>query len=114
MKLAEEKLKQTPSGTFSHFFVKEIYWYNETTIVNIMWNSYSFLFNCRLHRHLYYTNSIEWSASAMEMSVIAAKNIANMVYRDWEGKFSRIISAVTKNVPNDDEHDTTVKQQSEL
>jgi len=50
----------------------------------------------------------------MEMSVIAAKNIANMVHRDWEGKFSRIISAVTKNILNDDEHDTTVKQQSEL
>ena len=50
----------------------------------------------------------------MEMSVIAAKNIANMVYRDWEGKFSRIISAVTKNIRNDDEHVTTVKQQLEL
>ena len=86
----------------------------EITIINIMWNQYSFYFNFRLHRHLYYTNSIEWSASAMEMSVIAAKNIANMVHRDWEGKFSRIISAVTKNILNDDEHDTTVKQQSEL
>ena len=28
---------------------------------------------------MFYTNRIEWAASAMEMSVIAAKNIANMV-----------------------------------
>ena len=45
------------------------------------------LYPFRLHRHLYYTNGIEWSASAMEMSVIAAKNIGNMAYKDWRGHF---------------------------
>ena len=39
----------------------------------------------RLRNNLYYTNGIEWSASAMEMSAIAAKNVANMVYYDWRG-----------------------------
>ena len=39
----------------------------------------------RLRSNLYYTNGIEWSASAMEMSAIAAKNVANMVYYDWRG-----------------------------
>ena len=28
---------------------------------------------------LYYQNRIEWAASAMEMSVIAARNVANLV-----------------------------------
>ena len=40
----------------------------------------------RLRNNLYYTNGIEWSASAMEMSAIAAKNVANMVYYDWRGE----------------------------
>jgi len=32
---------------------------------------------------LFYTNRIEWSASAMEMSAIAAKNVANLVKEYW-------------------------------
>ena len=30
---------------------------------------------------LFYLNRIEWAASAMEMSVISARNIANLVER---------------------------------
>ena len=43
----------------------------------------TFCYYFRLRNNLYYTNGIEWSASAMEMSAIAAKNVANMVYYDW-------------------------------
>jgi len=32
---------------------------------------------------LYYTSRIEWAASAMEMSVLAASNVANLVKVDW-------------------------------
>ena len=45
----------------------------------------TFCYYFRLRNNLYYTNGIEWSASAMEMSAIAAKNVANMVYYDWTG-----------------------------
>ena len=45
----------------------------------------TFCYYLRLRKNLYYTNGIEWSASAMEMSAIAAKNVANMVYYDWRG-----------------------------
>jgi len=34
---------------------------------------------------LYYTSRIEWAASAMEMSVIAARNVANLAVKHWEG-----------------------------
>jgi len=33
---------------------------------------------------LYYTSRIEWAASAMEMSVIAARNVANLAVNYWE------------------------------
>ncbi|XP_063227650.1 prenylcysteine oxidase 1-like isoform X2 [Bacillus rossius redtenbacheri] len=36
-----------------------------------------------LYRHLYHLNAIEWAASAMEMSVIGAKNVALLAYSDW-------------------------------
>ncbi|XP_078267715.1 prenylcysteine oxidase 1-like isoform X1 [Rhinoraja longicauda] len=36
-----------------------------------------------LHDNLYYLNGIEWTASAMEMSAIAAKNIALLAYNRW-------------------------------
>jgi len=32
-----------------------------------------------LHRNLFYLNSIEWAASAMEMSALAARNVANLI-----------------------------------
>ena len=47
------------------------------------------LTNFQVSPGMFYTSRIEWAASAMEMSVIAAKNIANMVAeyldKDQEG-----------------------------
>lgn len=43
-----------------------------------------------LHRDIYYVNSIESAASAMEMSVISAKNIALLSYHRWYGKDGQI------------------------
>lgn len=36
-----------------------------------------------LHDGMYYLNGIEWAASAMEMSSVAAKNIALLAYHRW-------------------------------
>ncbi|PSN33871.1 Prenylcysteine oxidase, partial [Blattella germanica] len=36
-----------------------------------------------LHNNLYHINAIEWAASAMEMSVIGAKNVALLAYKSW-------------------------------
>jgi prenylcysteine oxidase/farnesylcysteine lyase len=36
----------------------------------------------RLHDNLYHINSIEWAASAMEMSVMGAKNVVNMIFEN--------------------------------
>ncbi|KAG7249439.1 hypothetical protein CRUP_035991 [Coryphaenoides rupestris] len=36
-----------------------------------------------LHPHLYYLSGIEWAGSAMEMSSVAAKNIALLAYHRW-------------------------------
>ena len=64
----------------------------------------------RLRNNLYYTNGIEWSASAMEMSAIAAKNVANMVYYDWRGDV--VNNKANKGThPNKETVDTTDKQE---
>uniref|UniRef100_A0A8D0F9Q2 Prenylcysteine oxidase 1 n=1 Tax=Strix occidentalis caurina TaxID=311401 RepID=A0A8D0F9Q2_STROC len=43
-----------------------------------------------LHDNIYYLNGIERAASAMEMSVIAAKNAALLAYHRWYGNTDRI------------------------
>ncbi|XP_035418565.1 prenylcysteine oxidase 1 [Cygnus atratus] len=43
-----------------------------------------------LHDKLYYLNGIEWAASAMEMSAIAAKNAALLAYHRWYGNADMI------------------------
>ncbi|XP_067388457.1 prenylcysteine oxidase 1 [Emydura macquarii macquarii] len=43
-----------------------------------------------LHDRIYYLNSIEWAASAMEMSAIAAKNAALLSYHHWNGNMDMI------------------------
>ncbi|XP_056427430.1 prenylcysteine oxidase 1-like [Hyla sarda] len=43
-----------------------------------------------LHHDIYYVNSIEWAASAMEMSAISAKNVALLSYHRWYGKEGQI------------------------
>lgn len=37
----------------------------------------------QLHDRLYYTSGIEWIASAMEMSAIAARNVALLAHNQW-------------------------------
>ena len=39
----------------------------------------------QLHQGMFYTNAIEMSASAMEMSAIAARNVALLIYHQWNG-----------------------------
>ncbi|XP_064353969.1 prenylcysteine oxidase 1 isoform X2 [Dromaius novaehollandiae] len=43
-----------------------------------------------LHDRIYYLNGIEWAASAMEMSAIAAKNAALLAYHQWYGNTDKI------------------------
>ncbi|XP_053574137.1 prenylcysteine oxidase 1 [Bombina bombina] len=43
-----------------------------------------------LHDRMYYINSIEWAASAMEMSAISAKNVALLSHHRWYGKEEQI------------------------
>ncbi|XP_009986313.1 PREDICTED: prenylcysteine oxidase 1, partial [Tauraco erythrolophus] len=43
-----------------------------------------------LHDKIYYLNGIERAASAMEMSVIAAKNAALLAYHQWYGNTDKI------------------------
>ena len=80
-----------------------------------MWSQYTdwsmnFCHYFRLRNNLYYTNGIEWSASAMEMSAIAAKNVANMVYYDWRGGgFNNKAKKETR--PNKETVDTMDKQE---
>jgi len=43
------------------------------------YKTYPGLGSFKLHENLYYVNNIEWSASAMEMSALAAKNVVNLI-----------------------------------
>ncbi|XP_042696195.1 prenylcysteine oxidase 1 isoform X2 [Chrysemys picta bellii] len=43
-----------------------------------------------LHDRIYYLNGIEWAASAMEMSAVAAKNAALLSYHRWYGNVDMI------------------------
>ncbi|MBN3302501.1 PCYXL protein, partial [Amia calva] len=43
-----------------------------------------------LHDGLYYLNGVEWAASAMEMSAMAAKNIALLAYHRWNRQLEMI------------------------
>ncbi|KAL5007831.1 hypothetical protein ScPMuIL_016637 [Solemya velum] len=43
-----------------------------------------------LHDQLYYINGIELAASALEMSAIGAKNIANLIVNHWTGNMDKI------------------------
>lgn len=39
-----------------------------------------------LHKNLFHINAIEWAASAMEMSVVGAKNVCLLSYKAWTGR----------------------------
>ncbi|XP_007432156.3 prenylcysteine oxidase 1, partial [Python bivittatus] len=43
-----------------------------------------------LHDQIYYLNAIEWTASAMEMSAISAKNAALLAHHHWYNKMNMI------------------------
>lgn len=43
-----------------------------------------------LYDQLYYVNAIEMAASAMEMSAIGGRNIAQLAYNHWHGLFDKI------------------------
>ncbi|KAF3702102.1 Prenylcysteine oxidase [Channa argus] len=43
-----------------------------------------------LHNRLYYLNSLEWAASAMEMSAISARNVALLAHHRWHGQVGKI------------------------
>ena len=44
---------------------------------------------------VYYTSPIEWAASAMEMSLISAKNVALLAYNKWHGIDENIDSVLS-------------------
>lgn len=43
-----------------------------------------------LHDRLYYLNAVEWAASAMEMSAIAARNVALLAHHRWHQEAGKI------------------------
>lgn len=43
-----------------------------------------------LHDRLYFINAVEAAASAMEMSVIGARNVAILAFNQWFGHFDKI------------------------
>lgn len=43
-----------------------------------------------LHERLYYLNAVEWAASAMEMSAIAARNVALLAHHRWHRQGAKI------------------------
>jgi hypothetical protein len=46
----------------------------------------STFFRFVLAENLYYLSAIEWAASAMEMSAISGKNIANKIVESYAGR----------------------------
>ena len=53
----------------------------------------------KLDERLYYLNAIEWAASAMEMELIGAKNIALLAFNEWHGLNDKIDE---RNIDNDE------------
>lgn len=48
--------------------------------------------NFKLHDALYHVNTIEWAASAMEMSAVAGRNVAILAYNDFLQKSPNFMS----------------------
>lgn len=51
-----------------------------------------------LAKNLFHINAIEWAASAMEMSVVGAKNVANLALSQWrmQNDVERFVQEMTK------------------
>ena len=58
---------------------------------------------------LYYISSIEVAASAMEMSVIGARNVALLAYNHWFGFYDRIDEYISRG-----ERNANIQKSSEL
>lgn len=43
-----------------------------------------------LHDRLYFVNAIESAASAIEMSLVGARNVALLAYNQWHSHFEKI------------------------
>ena len=56
-----------------------------------------------LYDRLYYVNAIESAASAMEMSVIGAKNVALLAFNQWHGNYDKIDETSLPDVSKDSE-----------
>ena len=50
-----------------------------------------------LHEQLYHINAIEMAASAMEMSVVGAKNVALLAYYRYNGLYDKIDEVLSKS-----------------
>ena len=50
-----------------------------------------------LHEQMYHINAIEMAASAMEMSVVGAKNVALLAYYRYQGIYDKIDEDLTKS-----------------
>ena len=49
-----------------------------------------------LHEQMYHINAIEMAASAMEMCVVGAKNVALLAYYRYNGQYDKIDEVITK------------------
>ena len=81
------------------FFWNSKWWYlsfdsifiNRTKTIAVDWLAYphyeygnmAWTQTFKLAHNLYYTSAVEGIGSAMEMSALAAKNVANYAFNDW-------------------------------
>ncbi|XP_050410806.1 prenylcysteine oxidase 1 [Patella vulgata] len=56
-----------------------------------------------LYDQLYYVNAIESAASAVEMDVIGARNVANLAYNHWNNIFDKVDEINIKSEPKKEE-----------
>jgi prenylcysteine oxidase/farnesylcysteine lyase len=55
--------------------------------------------NFTLHPGLYHINGIEWAASAIEMSLIGAKNVGNLAQEYWADRERLLAEAIPEPSP---------------
>lgn len=55
--------------------------------------------NFILHDALYHVNTIEWVASAMEMSALSGRNVAILAHADFSRKCSKSVKTVQIDTP---------------
>lgn len=60
----------------------------------------------KLHDYMFHVNAIEWAASAMEMSVIGAKNVALLAFNAW--------NQIDGDIKADDQEPPVKRKKTEL